>query len=60
MRFDLLISELAIRAVQNKKIEIYKPEAWRPFVHLKDAITAINLVLRQPQENGQSQSIQCC
>ena len=50
MRFDLLVSELAIRAVQNKKVEIYKPEAWRPFVHLKDTINVINLLLYEPRE----------
>jgi nucleoside-diphosphate-sugar epimerase len=49
MRFDLLISDLAIRAVQNQKIEIYKPEAWRPFVHVKDAANAIGLVLESPE-----------
>ena len=50
MRFDLLISELAIKSVQKKKVEIYKPEAWRPFLHLKDAINSINLVLEKPSE----------
>ena len=50
MRFDLLISDLALCAIQNREIEIYKPEAWRPFVHLKDAVNVINLVLNLPKE----------
>ena len=45
MRFDLLISELARSAVRDEPIDIYKPLAWRPFLHIADAARAIAHVL---------------
>lgn len=45
MRFDLLISELARAAVRDEVIEIYKPLAWRPFLHISDSARAIRAVL---------------
>lgn len=50
MRFDLLISEMASAAAQQKQIEIYKPEAWRPFLHVADAARAIRHVLGSDTE----------
>jgi nucleoside-diphosphate-sugar epimerase len=45
MRFDLLISELARAAVRGEPIDIYKPAAWRPFLHIADAARAVAHVL---------------
>lgn len=45
MRFDLLISELARSAVAGEAIEIYKPAAWRPFLHIADAARVVAHVL---------------
>lgn len=45
MRFDLLISELARSAVRGDPIEIYKPLAWRPFLHIADAARAVSHII---------------
>jgi nucleoside-diphosphate-sugar epimerase len=41
MRFDLLVNEMARNAVLGKEILVYAPEAWRPFLHIRDAAEAI-------------------
>lgn len=46
MRFDLLVNELARAAVLRRPIELYKPDAWRPFLHVLDAARAVEHVLR--------------
>jgi nucleoside-diphosphate-sugar epimerase len=46
MRFDLLVSELARAAALGESIEVYKPDAWRPFLHILDAARAVEHVLR--------------
>ena len=45
MRFDLLVSEFTLAAVQDGKIVIYGEQFWRPFVHVRDIAAAIDLVL---------------
>jgi nucleoside-diphosphate-sugar epimerase len=46
MRFDLLVSDFTLAAVQDSKIVIYGEQFWRPFVHVNDIGAAIDLVLR--------------
>jgi nucleoside-diphosphate-sugar epimerase len=48
MRFDLLINEMARDVVLGHPISIFAPEAWRPFLHIDDAVSAINQVLLAP------------
>jgi nucleoside-diphosphate-sugar epimerase len=50
MRFDLLINEMAAAAASGRTIDIYKPEAWRPFLHVADAARAIRHVLNADRE----------
>lgn len=45
MRFDLLVSDFTLAAVQDGKIVIYGEQFWRPFVHVNDIGAAIDLVL---------------
>jgi len=45
MRFDLLVSEMARAAALGESIEIYKPEAWRPFLHVADVGRIVEHVL---------------
>jgi nucleoside-diphosphate-sugar epimerase len=45
MRFDLLISDMARAAALGKRIEIFAPEAWRPFLHIRDAARVIETCL---------------
>lgn len=41
MRFDLLVSDVARAAVLGQPIQIFAPEAWRPFLHVQDACSFI-------------------
>ena len=46
MRFDLLVSEMAKKCARGEKIDIFSPDAWRPFLHIADAGRAVDHVLR--------------
>jgi nucleoside-diphosphate-sugar epimerase len=46
MRFDLLVSEMAKQCARGDKIDIFAPDAWRPFLHIADAARAIAHVLK--------------
>jgi nucleoside-diphosphate-sugar epimerase len=51
MRFDLLISEMARAAALGESVRIFAPEAWRPFLHVRDAARVIGHCLgRSPEE----------
>jgi len=41
MRFDLLVNEMARAAVLGDTIDIFAPDAWRPFLHIRDAARAM-------------------
>ncbi len=46
MRFDLLVSEMARSAALGHPIEVYKPEAWRPYLHIADVGRAVDCIVR--------------
>jgi nucleoside-diphosphate-sugar epimerase len=46
MRFDLLVSEMAKKCARAEKIDIFAPEAWRPFLHVVDAARAIEHIAK--------------
>ena len=46
MRFDLLVSEMARQCARGEKVDIFSPDAWRPFLHVLDAARAIECVLK--------------
>src|SRR5262249_27243442 len=48
MRFDLLVNELARAAALGEPVEIFAPDAWRPFLHVRDAALAIAFCLSAP------------
>jgi len=50
MRFDLMLNEFVRDAIFGKKIIIYNPLSWRPFLHVQDAARAIIHVLTSPLE----------
>ena len=45
MRFDLLINEMARDVILGRPINIFAPDAWRPFLHIDDAALAIHDIL---------------
>lgn len=48
MRQDLLINELAVAAFESRVVEIYSPEAWRPYIHCKDFALTLVKSLNEP------------
>jgi nucleoside-diphosphate-sugar epimerase len=45
MRFDLLVNDMGRAAALGDSIQIFAPEAWRPFLHIRDAARAIECCL---------------
>ncbi|MEX2581006.1 MAG: NAD(P)-dependent oxidoreductase [Verrucomicrobiales bacterium] len=50
MRYDLLVSDFTLAAVQDGKILIFGEQFWRPFVHVQDIAQAFRLVLEADPE----------
>jgi nucleoside-diphosphate-sugar epimerase len=48
MRFDLLVNDMGRAAALGDSIEIFAPDAWRPFLHIRDAARAIDCCLGAP------------
>jgi len=56
MRFDIVINMLTGMAVSEKKIKLNSDgQAWRPFVHIKDACEALYLGLKFVKNNNSHQ-----
>jgi nucleoside-diphosphate-sugar epimerase len=45
MRFDLLVNEMARDAVLGDAISVFAPDAWRPYLHIRDAARAVEWAL---------------
>lgn len=43
MRFDLVVNLFTVKAIVDKKIEIFGGNQWRPFVHCRDVAKAFRL-----------------
>jgi nucleoside-diphosphate-sugar epimerase len=50
MRFDLLVNEIARAAILGDTIEVFAPDAWRPFVHIGDVARAVEWALRARED----------
>ena len=48
MRFDLTVNEFTIEMLTKKHVKVFGEQFWRPYVHVRDAARAINLVLSSP------------
>lgn len=48
MRFDLTINEFTMEMLTKKQLKVYGEQFWRPYVHVRDAARAIQLVLDSP------------
>jgi nucleoside-diphosphate-sugar epimerase len=49
-RFDLTINEFVRDAVVRGELEIYGPQFWRPYCHVRDIAAAVALVLEADEE----------
>ncbi len=47
-RFDLVVNLLSAKAAQDGVITIYNGRQWRPFIHVRDLVEAIRVVLDAP------------
>lgn len=45
MRFDLTVNEFTMEMLLKKRLVVFGEQFWRPYVHVRDAARAINLVL---------------
>jgi nucleoside-diphosphate-sugar epimerase len=55
MRFDLVVNILTAKAVKERKMVIYHPEAWRPFIHVRDAARAFVKLFEAPATKVQGE-----
>ena len=49
-RFDLTINEFARDALLRGELEIFGPEFWRPYCHVRDIAYAVAMILEQDRE----------
>lgn len=54
-RFDLVVNTLTAKAVCDRKIDIFGGNQWRPHVHVKDVVSAIQAALHAPIERIRGQ-----
>jgi nucleoside-diphosphate-sugar epimerase len=48
MRFDLTVNEFTMEMLTKKHLTVFGEQFWRPYVHVRDAARAIQLVLSSP------------
>jgi nucleoside-diphosphate-sugar epimerase len=48
MRFDLTVNEFTMEMLRTKRLTVFGEQFWRPYVHVRDAASAIHLVLHSP------------
>jgi len=59
MRFDLTINEFVKDVFFKKQLEIYEPNTYRPYCHIKDFCRIINLVLNKKSKNLEKEIFNC-
>jgi nucleoside-diphosphate-sugar epimerase len=50
MRFDLTVNEFVLQMLVPRSLVVYGEQFWRPYVHVRDAASAIACVLAAPRE----------
>lgn len=50
MRFDLTVNHFTRDLIAGKKLEIYRPDTWRPYCHVRDISRAILKVLESDKD----------
>ena len=59
MRFDLLVNDMARAVVLGETIAIFAPDAWRPFLHIRDAARVDRLGARGGPRTYRWPRLQC-
>jgi nucleoside-diphosphate-sugar epimerase len=59
MRFDLTVNEFIKDAFFKKQLEIYEPNTYRPYCHIKDFCRIINLVLKKKSTDLDKEVFNC-
>jgi nucleoside-diphosphate-sugar epimerase len=59
MRFDLTVNEFVKDAFFKKKLEIYEPNTYRPYCHIKDFCRIIDLVLKKKSTDLDKEVFNC-
>jgi nucleoside-diphosphate-sugar epimerase len=59
MRFDLTVNEFVKDAFFKKKLEIYEPNTYRPYCHIKDFCRIINLALKKKSKDLDKEVFNC-
>ncbi|NUT49394.1 MAG: SDR family oxidoreductase [Saccharothrix sp.] len=54
MRFDLAVNVMTANAVAHQRVTVHGGAQWRPFLHVEDAATAVQLVLRDDRRTTAS------
>ena len=49
MRFDLTVNEFTLDMMTKKHLVVFGEQFWRPYIHVRDAARAIDLVLSSPE-----------
>jgi nucleoside-diphosphate-sugar epimerase len=55
MRFDLTVNEFTAEMIRHHHLVVYGEQFWRPYVHVRDAATAIRLTLDSPVDRVRAQ-----
>jgi nucleoside-diphosphate-sugar epimerase len=48
MRFDLTVNEFTMEMMTKKHLKVFGEQFWRPYIHVRDAARAVQLVLNSP------------
>ena len=52
IRFDLTVNQFVLEALRDKKLTIFAPNLWRPYIHIRDVARIVKMVLRAPKEKA--------
>jgi nucleoside-diphosphate-sugar epimerase len=55
MRFDLTVNEFTMELLLHRHLVVYGEQFWRPYVHVRDIVRAIQLVLEAPSDRVRGQ-----
>jgi nucleoside-diphosphate-sugar epimerase len=50
MRFDLTINQFVLEALRDRKLIVFAPEMWRPYIHIRDFADVIRTCIEAPLE----------